>query len=436
MNAEANNTIDKVQELQRKLYLSAKENKTRRFHALFDKVYRMDILWKAWKIVKSNKGAGGIDGTTIESIEADGVEEFLEEIQKELKCGSYRPKPVRRTYIPKKDGKKRPLGLPIIKDKVIQTATKIVIEPIFEADFKESSFGFRPKRNQHKALEVIRKKCNNKGWWVLDADIKGYFDSINHDKLMVLVEQRISDRRVAKLIRQWLKAGVIEDGKLMETETGSAQGASISPLLSNIYLNVLDGYWERHYSHLGTLVRFADDFVIIARTKKDIGHAFKVVEYVMTKLDLKLNMEKTRFLNMYDGKEGFDFLGFHHRMSLMETSKGNRYQTTVQTPTRKAMKSMRAKVKEVFANRSCLLMDMKDLVDILNRKIVGLRNYYALKYAGRKLNTIDWYIKERFIIWYNMKHQKRPRHRGYRKIVPLLNSAGLKRLARPRLIMH
>lgn len=189
MNAKANNTIDKVRKLQRKLYLSTKINKKRKFHALYDKVYRADILQKAWKQVKNNKGSGGIDDIYINDVVNYGESKFLREIQLELIEDCYRPKPVKRVYIPKKDGRKRPLGIPIIKDRVIQMATKIVIEPIFEADFKEFSFGFRPKRNQHQALEVIRKKCNNKGWWVLDADIKSYFDNINHNKLMILIEQ-------------------------------------------------------------------------------------------------------------------------------------------------------------------------------------------------------------------------------------------------------
>ena len=221
MNAEANNTNEKVRELQRKLYLSAKGNKKRRYHALYDKIYRKDILWEAWKQVKANRGTGGIDKIYIEDVVRYGEEKFLQEIQTELIEKKYHPKPVKRVYIPKKDGKQRPLGIPIIKDRVVQMATKIVIEPIFEADFKEHSYGFRPKRNAHQALEVIRKKCNNKGWWVLDADIKSYFDNINHEKLMKLVSQRISDRRILKLVEKWLKVGFIEQGERYESVIGS-----------------------------------------------------------------------------------------------------------------------------------------------------------------------------------------------------------------------
>ena len=268
MNAKANNTIDKVQELQRKLYLSAKVSKKRRFHILYDKVYRKDILMKAWKQVKSNGGVGGVDKVSIESIKAYGEEKFLGEIEQELKENKYRPKPVKRVYIPKKDGSKRPLGIPVIKDRIIQMATKIVIEPIFEADFKEYSHGFRPKRNAHQALEVIREESNKGGWWILDADIKNYFGNINHDKLIKLIEERISDKRILKLIKKWLKCGMIENGEYKISDIGAPQGGSISPLLSNIYLNYFDVVWEKHCSHLGELVRYADDFIIISKTKK------------------------------------------------------------------------------------------------------------------------------------------------------------------------
>lgn len=241
MNVQkTNNAIDKVQELQRKLYLSAKKSKGRRFHAIYDKIYREDVLAKAWKQVRSNGGSAGIDNKTIKYIEENELEEFFEEIKSELKGGTYIPKPVKRVEIPKSNGKIRPLGIPVVKDRVIQAATKIIIEPIFEADFSCESYGFRQKRNQHQALESIRKACNNNGNWVLDADIEGYFDNINQDKLMRLIELRVNDRRVLKLIKKWLRAGVMKDGTFSESEIGSPQGGVISPLLANIYLNYLD----------------------------------------------------------------------------------------------------------------------------------------------------------------------------------------------------
>jgi group II intron reverse transcriptase/maturase len=203
---------ENVQQLQEKLGHAAKENKKRRFHALYDKVYRMDILWEAWRRVRANKGSAGIDGETLADIEKQGEHIFLFECHRKLKEGNYHPQPVWRQYIPKKDGKQRPLGIPTVRDRVIQMATKLVMEPIFEADFQESSFGFRPKRSAKQALDRIRKACNRKGNWVVDVDIQGYFDNINQEKLMKLVEMRISDRRILKLVRKWLKAGVMEEG--------------------------------------------------------------------------------------------------------------------------------------------------------------------------------------------------------------------------------
>lgn len=429
MNAKANNTIDKVRELQRKLYLSAKANRKRRFHALYDKIYREDILLKAWKQVKANKGTGGIDDVYIEDVVDYGEAKFIKEIRQELIENSYKPKPVKRVYIPKKDGKKRPLGIPILKDRVVQMAAKIVIEPVFEADFKEYSYGFRPKRSAHDALEVIRKKCNDRGWWVLDADISSYFDNINHNKLMLLVERRISDRRILKLIRKWLKAGIMENGEYKESEIGSPQGGVISPLLSNIYLNYLDTVWDKYYKYLGTLVKYADDFIIISRTKKEINHAYNVVKKIFERLELQLHPDKTRFVNMWDGKEGFDFLGFHHRRRTEENSKGQRFVTTVQIPSKKAMKSMKEKIKQVLGNRRKLKMDMYELVQKINRKLIGLRNYYKLKYAGKQLDKIDWYVIERFTIWYNHKKQRQPRHQGVKEVINKLNEMGLVKLA-------
>ncbi|MCY6355362.1 group II intron reverse transcriptase/maturase [Clostridium sp. ZS2-4] len=429
MNAKANNTTDKVRELQRKLYLSAKVNKKRRFHALYDKIYRKDILFKAWKQVKSNGGTGGIDKIFIKDVVEYGENKFLEEIQDELTNNNYSPKPVKRVYIPKKDGKKRPLGIPILKDRVVQMATKIVIEPIFEANFKENSFGFRPKRNAHQALDLIRRKCNNKGWWVLDADIKSYFDNINHNKLMILIEQKISDRRILKLIRKWLKVGIIENGEYKESLIGSPQGGVISPLLSNIYLNYLDTAWEKYYSHLGTLIRYCDDFIVISRTKKEINHACNAIKLIMRKLELELHPEKTKFVNLWDGKEGFDFLGFHHRRTMQENGKGQIYPTTIQFPSKKAMTSMREKLKQILNNRATLKRDIKEMIKIINRRLRGFKNYYGLKYASKHLNKIDWYVIEKFTIWNNHKRQIRPRRRGLRKMSINLKVYGIVKLA-------
>lgn len=242
--AEASSPGDKVRELQRKLWSAAKASGNRRFHVLYDKVYRMDILWEAWSRVRANGGAPGLDGKTIQDLEEHGVEEFLKKIQGDLKAGKYWPTPVRRHYIPKPDGKKRPLGIPTVRDRVVQAAAKIVIDPIFEADFEECSYGFRPGRNAQQALEAIRETANAGFNWVVDADIEKYFDSIDHELLMEAVQKRISDRKMLKLIRKWLKAGMMEEGALRATEVGSPQGSVISPLLSNIYLGELDRRWR------------------------------------------------------------------------------------------------------------------------------------------------------------------------------------------------
>jgi retron-type reverse transcriptase len=230
----AENPNEKVRQLQRRLWVCAKQSRTRRFHALYDRIHRSDVLWEAWKRVRSHKGAAGVDEITLRFIEERGVAQFLEGIQAELKAGRYRPSPVKRRWIPKADGKQRPLGIPTVRDRVVQMAAKLAIEPIFEADFQPCSYGFRPKRSATQALEAIREAGNRGHNFVVDADIRGYFDGIDRNTLMDLVKERISDRRVLKSIRQWLEAGVMEDGTVRETLAGTPQGGVISPLLANI----------------------------------------------------------------------------------------------------------------------------------------------------------------------------------------------------------
>jgi len=307
MPETANNPIDKVRQLQRKLWVCAKQNKTRRFHALYDRIYRSDVLWEAWRRVRSNRGAAGVDGITLRSIEEQGVERLLEGIQADLRAGRYRPVPVKRRWIPKADGKQRPLGIPTVRDRVVQMAAKLVVEPIFEADFLPCSYGFRPKRSATQALEAIREAGNQGYNFVLDADIQSYFDSIDREKLMVLVKERISDRRVLKLIRQWLTAGVMEDGAVKKTLAGTPQGGVISPLLANIYLHCLDRVWQLRCNSLGRLIRYCDDFVVMSRSESQARESLRQIERVMDRLGLKLHPDKTRLVDLRRGKQGFVF---------------------------------------------------------------------------------------------------------------------------------
>lgn len=413
MNASklANYTDAKARQLWTTLYLCAKENPKRRFHALYDKIYRPDILAEAWRRVKSNKGSGGVDGQSIQKIvEEYGESQFLNEIYLDLKRKRYRPFPVKRTFIPKPDGKQRPLGIPTIRDRVVQMATKMVIEPIFEADFKDCSYGFRPKRNAHQAVAQIRK-ASRQTFWVVDVDIKGYFDNINQEKLMKLVEMRISDRRVLKLVRNWLKAGVMEDDQFHETEWGTPQGGVISPLLANIYLNYMDTIWEKQFSHLGKLIRYADDFVVMCRTKAEALESIQVIKAILSKLDLDLSKEKSKLVNIWDNSSGFDFLGFHHRKFPVLNKGGSKVYVMSHIPSKKAMKNMRRKIKEYTEPRNKLFWSLEDMVKGLNRKLQGFKNYYFISPIAAKWGSrIDWYVIERLTLFWNKKRNKRKKH--------------------------
>ncbi len=375
---------EKSRQLQRRLYLAAKKSRNRRFHALYDRIFRPDVLWRAWEEVKANGGSAGVDGVSLEEVERQGVALFLEAIAGDLKAGRYKPQPVLRVYIPKPDGRQRPLGIPTVRDRVVQQACRIVIEPIFEANFQDHSYGFRPKRSAAQAVRAVDKVLK-RGWWVVDADIQGYFDAIDHDLLLTLVKRRVSDRRVLKLLSQWLKAGVMEEGQWRATELGSPQGGVISPLMANIYLHVLDMYWTKQYSELGTLFRFADDYVVVCRSKAAAERALELIRQIMEKLKLTLHPTKTRLVDL--GREGFEFLGFHfHKRTDRRTGKVLPYFW----PGQKAMKTVRSKIRQL-TGYSRKRVPMAKIVNDLNLVIRGWRNYFSVGNSTKQLKAMDHY---------------------------------------------
>jgi len=409
MPETANTPHEKVRQLQRKLWVCAKRSKTRRFHALYDRIYRSDVLWEAWRRVRSNGGAAGVDAETIRAIEQRGPGEFLAEIHEALRAGRYRPSPVKRRYIPKADGKQRPLGIPTVRDRVVQMAAKLVIEPIFEADFQPGSYGFRPKKSATQALEAIREAGNRGMNFVVDADIQGYFDNIRRDTLMELVKERISDRRVLKLIRQWLEAGVMEDGTVRETLAGTPQGGVISPLLANIYLNKLDRIWAARCSQLGTLIRYADDFVTMCGTESRAREALRRIGLVMSRLGLALHPAKTRLVDLRRGKESFVFLGctIRKRRSIQRNP---RWHFMQRWPSPKATKKLRERVRELTSKRQSG-KDVKQIIAELNPVLRGWGNYFRTGNADREFNQMDSFVMQSLRRWQYRRGGQRPTKR-------------------------